>query len=66
MKEKLQAPVRNARNILVRQTLSEQFLQAFAECVATNPVFHPPPELVGIVLLMNLQDSSISRICLAL
>lgn len=46
LKEKLQAPVRNARNILIRQTLSEQFLQAFAEQLAQNPVFHPPEEMV--------------------
>lgn len=42
LKEKLQTPVRNARNIVIRQTLSEQFLQAFAEQVTLNPVFCPP------------------------
>ncbi|XP_060565475.1 E3 ubiquitin-protein ligase TM129-like [Ruditapes philippinarum] len=42
LKEKLQAPVRNARCIVIRQSLSEQFLQAFAEQVSLNPVFIPP------------------------
>ncbi|WAR22491.1 TM129-like protein [Mya arenaria] len=37
LKEKLQSPVRNARNIVIRQTLSEQFLHAFAEQISLNP-----------------------------
>ncbi|XP_052773818.1 E3 ubiquitin-protein ligase TM129-like [Mya arenaria] len=45
LKEKLQSPVRNARNIVIRQTLSEQFLHAFAEQISLNPVFHPPPSM---------------------
>lgn len=42
LKDKLQAPVRNARDIVVIQSLSEQFLQAFADQIAQNPVFHIP------------------------
>lgn len=42
LKEKLQVPIRNARNIVIRQSLSEQFLQAFAEQVSLNPVFILP------------------------
>jgi len=48
LKDKLQTTVRNARNIVIRQTLSEQFLQAFAEQVTVNLPFHPPPEMVGL------------------
>ncbi|KAH3790038.1 E3 ubiquitin-protein ligase TM129-like [Dreissena polymorpha] len=43
LKEKLQTPVRNAQQIVIRQTLSEQFLHAFAEEISINQPFHPPP-----------------------
>ncbi|KAL4232340.1 hypothetical protein ACF0H5_009909 [Mactra antiquata] len=48
LKDKLQAPVVNARNIVIRQSLSEQFLQAFAEQISINPVFHLPDGMVCI------------------
>lgn len=47
LKEKLQAPVVNARNIVIRQSLSEQFLQAFAEQISLNPEFHLPDGMVN-------------------
>ena len=40
LKDKLQAPVRNARQIVIRQSLSEQFLQEFGDQVARNPLYH--------------------------
>ncbi|KAK3764172.1 hypothetical protein RRG08_044101 [Elysia crispata] len=45
LKEKLQAPIRNARNIVIHQSLSDRFLQAFVETVQHNSVFIPPPEM---------------------
>ncbi|XP_076472348.1 E3 ubiquitin-protein ligase TM129-like [Babylonia areolata] len=39
LKTKLQAQVLNARNIVVRQSLSDQFLDAFHSTVGENPVF---------------------------
>ena len=50
LKDKLQATVRNARNIVVIQSLSEQFLQAFAEQINHNPVFHLPEGMVSLLL----------------
>ncbi|XP_065829573.1 E3 ubiquitin-protein ligase TM129-like [Oscarella lobularis] len=38
MKEKLSSPVRSARNVVVRATLSEQFAVAFREHVEKNPL----------------------------
>ncbi|GFR96538.1 E3 ubiquitin-protein ligase TM129-like [Elysia marginata] len=45
LKEKLQAPIRNARNIVIHQSLSDRFLQAFTETIQQNSVFIPPPEM---------------------
>ena len=42
--------MRNARNIVVIQSLSEQFLQAFAEQINHNPVFHLPEGMVSLLL----------------
>jgi hypothetical protein len=53
LKEKLQAPVRNARCIVIRQSLSEQFLQAFAEQVSLNPVFIPPDGMVKLLTYLR-------------
>ena len=47
LKAKLQAQVKNARNIVVRQSLSDQFLAAFHATVSENPVFTCRPHLVS-------------------
>ena len=46
LKEKLQAPIRNARNVVIRQSLSDRFLEAFQQHVDGNPVYHKPPDVV--------------------
>ena len=46
LKEKLQAPVRNARNIVIHQSVTDMFLKAFIEQVDKNPLFSPPPGMV--------------------
>ena len=56
LKEKLQAPVRNARNIVIKQSLSDQFLEAFREQVNENQVFRLPLNMVK----KNSYDFSIS------
>ncbi|KAK7479297.1 hypothetical protein BaRGS_00029467 [Batillaria attramentaria] len=45
LRTKLQAQIQNARNIVVRQSLSDQFLEAFHHTVSQNPVFHPQPHV---------------------
>eukprot|EP00118_Oscarella_pearsei_P004600 m.19979 g.19979 ORF g.19979 m.19979 type:complete len:393 (+) comp27939_c0_seq1:36-1214(+) len=53
IKDKLHAPVRNARNVVVMQTLSEQFLASFREHVEENGPYNvdlntsPPDRCVG-------------------
>lgn len=39
LKDKLQAPVQNARQILIQQSLSEKFIQAFYETASANPKY---------------------------
>ncbi|XP_063431374.1 E3 ubiquitin-protein ligase TM129-like [Mytilus trossulus] len=42
LKEKLSGPIRNARNIVIKQSLSDQFLEAFHEQVNLNHDFRLP------------------------
>ncbi|BFZ01866.1 hypothetical protein BsWGS_04905 [Bradybaena similaris] len=45
LKEKLQAPIRNARNIVIHQSLSDRFLKAFREFVEDNPMYITSPNM---------------------
>ncbi|XP_028391231.1 E3 ubiquitin-protein ligase TM129-like [Dendronephthya gigantea] len=40
LKEKIQAPIVNARNVVIRQSLSDQFVNAFKEQVEQNQRYH--------------------------
>ena len=53
LKEKLQAPIRNARNIVIKQSLSDQFLEAFREQVNENQVFRLPLNMVKKILMTS-------------
>lgn len=48
LKEKLSGPIRNARNIVIKQSLSDQFLEAFHEQVNLNHDFRLPLNMVSI------------------
>lgn len=48
LKDKLQTPIRNARNIVIRQSLSDQFLETFREQVDINQVFRLPGNMVSL------------------
>lgn len=48
LKDKLHVPVRNLRNIVIQQSISDRFLQAFREQIAQNNVFHKSAELVRL------------------
>ena len=39
LREKIQAPIRNARNIIIHQSLTDRFLEAFREQVELNEKF---------------------------
>ena len=41
--DKLQAPIRTARSVVILQSLSERFAAAFAQQVERNGVYHLPP-----------------------
>ncbi|PAA94726.1 hypothetical protein BOX15_Mlig004780g1, partial [Macrostomum lignano] len=43
LREKLTAPVTAAQSVMIRQSLSDQFVEAFAECVAENGRFRGAP-----------------------
>lgn len=43
LREKLQQPINNARNIVVHQTLSERFVAAFSQQVRSNSAYTLPP-----------------------
>lgn len=40
LREKIQNPIRNARNIVIHQSLSDQFVKAFKEQVEQNQRYH--------------------------
>ncbi|CAF0724208.1 unnamed protein product [Didymodactylos carnosus] len=43
LRSKLQSPVQNARNIVIRQSLSDLFLEDFRRHIANNPKYRYPP-----------------------
>ena len=54
LKEKLHGPVRNARNIVIHQSMSDLFLKEFKEQVAANPQYSPPPGMVRFAIDCNI------------
>jgi len=46
LKDKLRSPIMNIRNIIIRQTLSERFLEAFRFHVEQNEAYRKPPDMV--------------------
>ena len=42
LREKLQAPIRNARNVVIHQSLSDRFVQAFRDQVEQNVTYKLP------------------------
>jgi len=46
LKDKLRSPIINARNVVIRQSLTDQFLEAFRYQVSQNEVFRKPPNMV--------------------
>lgn len=39
LREKLQAPIRNAKNVVIHQSLSDKFIEAFKEQVSQNETY---------------------------
>ncbi len=48
LKDKLQAPIRTARTVVIQQSLSDQFISAFREQVHTNGTYPISREPVRI------------------
>ena len=46
LKDKLRSPIMNIRNVIIRQTLSERFIEAFRFHVEQNEVYRKPPAMV--------------------
>lgn len=43
LRGKLQAHIENVKNIVVRQSLSDLFLDDFRQCITQNPKYRLPP-----------------------
>jgi hypothetical protein len=52
LKDKLRSPIQNARNIVIRQSLSEQFVDAFRQQVLLNPSVLCTPDMVKTMSLL--------------
>ncbi|XP_062515151.1 E3 ubiquitin-protein ligase TM129-like [Corticium candelabrum] len=67
IKDKLQSPIRNARSVVIHQTLSDQFLKAFKEQVTINqPYFLPsdapePERCVGC--MAQVSNIKLMKMC---
>ena len=51
LKEKLHSPIRMARDVVIKQSLSDRFLDAFKKQVDENDVFVKPPDMVRTILI---------------
>ena len=51
LRAKLRAPVQAARDIIVHQSLSERFVEAFLQQTAQNPKFPMPEEQKQVKLV---------------
>ncbi|XP_033756751.1 E3 ubiquitin-protein ligase TM129-like [Pecten maximus] len=66
LKDKLQAPVRNARDVVIQQSLSDKFLDAFKQQITDNVDFHPPPTLeieTCIGCMQKQADVKLVKLC---
>ncbi|KAI8777681.1 E3 ubiquitin-protein ligase TM129-like [Biomphalaria glabrata] len=66
LKEKLQAPIRNARNIVIQQSLSDRFLKSFKEFVDSNPIYVLPPTMEVeqcIGCMQKMSDVKLQKNC---
>lgn len=51
LREKLTGPIQNVRNVVIRLSLSDQFLVAFREEVKKNLAFILPPGMVSVFFI---------------
>ena len=49
LRTKTQSPVVNARNVMIQQTLTDRFLEAFRTQVNNNQPFFPPRDMVSFL-----------------
>lgn len=54
LREKLHAPMRNATNVVIHQTISELFLDTFKAQAELNQPYMLPSEMVNIIKNMHL------------
>lgn len=54
LREKLHAPMRNAANVVIHQTISEIFLDTFKAQAELNQPYVLPSEMVNIITNMHL------------
>ncbi|XP_032222536.2 E3 ubiquitin-protein ligase TM129 [Nematostella vectensis] len=66
LKDRLQAPIRNARNVIIHQSLSDRFLDAFRSLVEQNERFHlgdaeEPEPCIGC--MQQQADIKLHKLC---
>lgn len=49
LREKLHAPIRNAANVVIHQTLSDLFVETFTSLAEMNQTYSVPSNQVGLV-----------------
>jgi len=66
LKEKLQRPIRNARDVVVHASLSDRFLSAFREQVQQNEPVHKPQDMdvdTCIGCMQSVSDVKLRKLC---
>lgn len=66
LKDKLRSPILNARNVVIRQSLSDRFLEAFRYQVAQNEVFRKPNNMEleqCIGCMQTLANVKLQKLC---
>ncbi|XP_046850225.1 E3 ubiquitin-protein ligase TM129-like [Xenia sp. Carnegie-2017] len=61
LREKIQAPIVNARNVIIHQSISDQFVKAFKEQVEQNERYHidRASEIIESCIGCMVQDSNV-------
>ena len=50
LKNKIQSPIVNARNVVIKQSLAERFVETFTEHVNQNTVINKSEDMVSLII----------------
>lgn len=66
LKEKLRSPIVNARNVVIRQSLTDRFLEAFRHQVALNHVYRKSADLeleTCVGCMQSMSNVKLQKLC---